>query len=98
MLNPDPGKVPELRYFPDRSGKPGNSKRRWSPQVEHEEHLGLASFETTFGVEVAGATLMASAPARPGERAWHVARNWPDEVPEQMAHFRNREGHNQERP
>src|SRR5438034_155288 len=41
---------------------------------------------------------MTSAPARPRQSAWHVARNRPDEMSEQMAHFRNREGQDQERP
>src|SRR6266567_2145566 len=58
---------------------------------------GLASLQTTFGVEVAGSTLMASAPSRPCQSAWHVARSRPDEVSEQMTHFRDRERQDQER-
>jgi hypothetical protein len=48
-------------------------------------------------MEVAGSTLMASAPSRPRQSAWHVARSRPDEVSEQMAHFRDREGQDLER-
>src|SRR5690348_13715101 len=51
-----------------------------------EQQPGLASIQATFGMEVAGSTLMTAAPARPRQRAWHVARNRPDEMSEQMAH------------
>jgi hypothetical protein len=64
-------------------------------QGEHQP--GLASLQAAFGVEVAGSTLMASAPSRPRQSAWHVARSRPDEVSEQMAHFRDCEGKDQER-
>src|SRR6266566_2060869 len=58
---------------------------------------GLASIQTTFGMKVARSTLMASAPSRPRESSWHVARSRPDEMSEQMTHFRNSEGQKQER-
>jgi len=58
-----PGHVLDLPDFPDSALKLGTSEDGFPILVEKGRKRGLASFETTFGVEVAGSTLMASTPA-----------------------------------
>src|SRR6266566_103948 len=54
--------------------------------------LGLASLETTFGVVIAGTTLVGAAPPRPGQNPTGRRRRGPDEPCKQMAHFWDSQG------
>src|SRR4051812_29423690 len=54
-----------------------------------ESQPGSARLQTTFGVVIAGHTLMAATPPRPGENPVDRRRRGPDEPRKQMAHFRN---------
>src|SRR5260370_5217823 len=53
---------------------------------------GLASLQTTFGVVIAGNTLMAATPPRPGQNPVCRRRRGPDEPGKQMTHLRNGQG------
>ena len=47
--------------------------------------------QTTFGMEIAGTTAVASAPPRPGKHQFGTTRRRPDELSQHMTHFRNGE-------
>src|SRR2546421_12866800 len=74
------------RKFPGSlGGKTMGRKYRW----KMAKKPGLASLQTTFGVVIAGMTLMAATPPRPGQDPVYGRRRGPDEPCKQMAHFRN---------
>src|SRR6267378_817863 len=57
-----------------------------------ESQPGSASLQTTFGVVIAGMTLVAATPPRPGQDPTCRRRRGPDELCKQMAHFWDGQG------
>src|SRR6266566_5027893 len=77
------------RKFPGRlGGKTMGSNYRW----KRAKKPGLASLQTTFRVVIAGMTLMAATPPRPGQDPTGRRRRGPDEPCKQMAHFWDGQG------
>ena len=62
------------------------------PRESRGRKRGLAGFQATFGMIIAGPTLMDPAPPRPGQDPAYRRGSGPDEPGQQMAHFRNRQG------
>ncbi len=70
------GKTP--RDIPGNQGQPRQRRRM----------MELPRLETTFGVEIAGTTAVASSPPRPGKPQLHLTTGRPDEMPEQVTNER----------
>lgn len=68
-----------------------NTPQSTDQSERHRARRVLPRFSTTFRVEVAGSALMVSAPPRPGQGTFHIARKRKKQSCEQMTHFRNRE-------
>jgi hypothetical protein len=64
------------------------SRCRW----KRKSQPALASFQTTFGVVIAGNMLMAATPPRPGQDPACRRRRGPDEPGKHMTHLRNGQG------
>ena len=65
-----------------------DTKPRWSRVSKR----GLASLQATFGMVIAGTTLVAATPPRPGQNPAHRRRSGPDQPCQQMAHLGNGQG------
>ena len=64
------------------------SRCRW----KRKSQPALASFQTTFGVVIAGNMLLATTPPGPGQNLICGRRRGPDKPCKQMAHFSNGQG------
>src|SRR5215467_8616928 len=53
---------------------------------------GLASFQTTFGMVIAGTTLVTATPPRPGQNQACGRRSGPDQPCKEMTHLGNGQG------
>src|SRR6266516_1161438 len=87
----DKGDTP--RDIPGTKGKPYNEQLTRNLSSSKE---GLASLQTTFGVEVASTASVTSSPPGPGQHQLRTTSGRPAETPKHITHFRS--GRRKQRP